>query len=124
MGASHQAGGGGAANELIAQGRYIDPQKFTGLFRSFRRRRGEIAEGIFLIAQNYVRRYAYLPRHWREEAAAEAALLGIRKIEHYARNCAHANAFSYFTKLVQRRVWEQFKIEKRQAACLPRWGKE
>ena len=107
-------------------GKYLNAASFTALFRanSQNRKRRQIAEAIHLIAANFVNKYHWMPREWREDAASEATLLGLRKIWHYQRNCKHVNAFSYFTKLVQMKVWEQFAAERRRCNGLAPWGRK
>lgn len=105
---------------------YIDARRFTELFRrnANNRNRRLIAEGIYLIARNFVRRYkGRMPAIWCEDAASEAALLGLGKIWHYQIHCQHKNAFSYFTKLVQNKVNERLRVESRLQEGLSPWGR-
>lgn len=50
--------------------------------------------------------------------------MAIRKIAHYARNCRHDNAFSYFTRVVQMEVWRQLEAEARRENGLAPWGRK
>lgn len=105
---------------------YIDARRFTALFsrNANNRNRRLIAEGIYLIARNFVRRYqSKMPAIWCEDAASEAALLGLEKIWHYQIHCQHKNAFSYFTKLVQNKVKERLRVESRLQQGLSPWGR-
>lgn len=101
---------------------YIDAGRFTRLF-SEQDSQKTIETEIYQIAQRFVMRYAAShPREMLEDAASEAAVLGIRKISHYRNRCDPKNAFSYFTKLIQRKVWEYIRIEQRRSRGLAPWG--
>ena len=69
-----------------------------------------------------MRRYR-LPEMWRDDAACEATLLALRKVSHFQKNCKQKNAFLYFTKVMQRKVWEQLRMESRLAQGKSPWGK-
>ena len=44
---------------------------------------------------------------------------------HYVANCRQSNAFLYFTKLAQMKVWERFRVEKRlEDGLSPHGGKK
>jgi hypothetical protein len=122
-----------AAFDAIADGRfaasssahYIGAEAFTRLFEKNggNQKRGVIARAIYLIAMRFVDKLRGFPRAWLEDAASEAAILGIRKIWHYQKNCSHKNAFSYFTKLIQNKVWEQLRMQSRLEQGLSPWGR-
>jgi len=101
-------------------GNYIDAEKLTQLFRSNsqNRNRKAIAQSIYLIAHRFAGKLANNTHC--EDAASEAAIIGIRKIWHYTKNCRHTNAFGFFTKLVQREIYRQLKMESNLAQGLPR----
>lgn len=102
--------------------KYIDAREFTALFRNAEKNWESIAAGIHLIAQRFVSKYRSLPSAWRDDAASEAMLLGLAKISHYQKNCRHSNAFLYFTRVIQTKVWERFKVERRVEKGLSPFG--
>jgi hypothetical protein len=96
------------------------------LFEHPKRNESRIAETIFLIAQNFARKYRGMPAEWLEDAVSEAVMLGIRKIDRfrqlYLQRPGRMNAFLWFTKLVQNKVKEQLKIEACKRAGKPAWS--
>jgi chromosome segregation and condensation protein ScpB len=59
----------------------------------------------------------------KKTTSSFAAASTMSKISHYKNNCKQTNAFSYFTKLVQTKVWEQLRVEGRLEMGLSPWGR-
>jgi DNA-directed RNA polymerase specialized sigma24 family protein len=103
---------------------YIEAARFTALFApgSLNRNRRRISEQLHQLAWRTSQRFAkWHPNEQDlEDAAAEATLIALRKINCFDPRRPQANAFSYFSTVVMRAIARHLKRQhqRRGRECL------